>query len=166
MATHPRLAATLRYLRGTVTGLCVSVYILLIAIWVRSYWWCDTVVLHGVADRIVTCESLYGGIGVRIYGPPTDYNGPATLRYKRIWAFGTKVQPLHESKLTTLLGFGGTAIGRSIIIAIPCWFVTLASTILALVIWRTTRWRFSLRTLLIATSVVAVLLGLVIWAAN
>jgi hypothetical protein len=43
----------------------------------------------------------------------------------------------------------------------PYWFPVLISGVLAAVPW--IRWRFSLRTLLIATTIIAVVLGLIVW---
>ena len=47
---------------------------------------------------------------------------------------------------------------------VPCWLASLVAAIVAAFPW--IRRRFSLRTLLIATTVVAVVLGLVVWAAS
>jgi hypothetical protein len=47
---------------------------------------------------------------------------------------------------------------------IPHWFIIAVAGLLAALPWL--RWRFSLRTLLIGMTVVAVVLGLVIWAAG
>lgn len=45
------------------------------------------------------------------------------------------------------------------------WFVVVASAICAAVPWlRWLPWRFSLRTMLLATTAIAVVLGLVVWA--
>jgi hypothetical protein len=46
----------------------------------------------------------------------------------------------------------------------PIWFLIVLTSALATVPW--IRWRFSLRTLLIATTLVAVVLGLIIYAAR
>ena len=47
-------------------------------------------------------------------------------------------------------------------IGVPHWFAVLAVTSLAVGPW--IRWRFSLRTLLIATTLIAVVLGLIVYA--
>ena len=47
-----------------------------------------------------------------------------------------------------------------------CWFPVLLSIMLAVAPWIRLSKRFSLRTLLIATTLVAVVLGLVVWAAR
>jgi hypothetical protein len=49
----------------------------------------------------------------------------------------------------------------SILVCIPDWLLIFISIAFAAAPW--IRWRFSLRTLLIATTLVAVVLGLVVW---
>ena len=49
----------------------------------------------------------------------------------------------------------------------PHWFLVMDAALLALLPWvRHLRWRFSLRTLLIATTLVAVVLGLIVYFAR
>jgi hypothetical protein len=50
------------------------------------------------------------------------------------------------------------------VLSLPYWFVIAMSAALATVPWL--RWRFTLRTLLIATTLVAVMLGLIVWSAS
>ena len=52
------------------------------------------------------------------------------------------------------------------ILFVPSWFPVLLSATLAAVTfpWKRLSWRFTLRTLLVATTLVAVLLGLIVWA--
>jgi hypothetical protein len=47
---------------------------------------------------------------------------------------------------------------------VPTWFLVVGTLAVSPLPWR--RFRFSLRTLLIATTVVAALLGFMVWAAN
>jgi hypothetical protein len=49
-------------------------------------------------------------------------------------------------------------------VSIPYWPIALTSAILATLPWL--RWQFSLRTLLIAMTILAAVLGLIVWAAN
>ena len=49
---------------------------------------------------------------------------------------------------------------------IPYWLPCLAAATIALLPWLKWSKRFSLRTLLIATTLVAVALGLIVWAAR
>lgn len=60
------------------------------------------------------------------------------------------------------LGFGMLAKGFSTDLRIPYWFPITLATIATSLPW--VRWRFSLRTLLIVTTLIAVVLGAVIYA--
>ncbi len=66
-----------------------------------------------------------------------------------------------------LIGSAGSVTfynGWTSILIVPQWAVLGASTVLAVVPWMyTLSYRFSLRTLLIATTLVAVGLGLIVW---
>jgi hypothetical protein len=62
------------------------------------------------------------------------------------------------------LGIDGKVGAFGLLLYLPYWFLVGASVAMATASWLT--WRFSLRTLLIATTLVTVLLGLVVWAAN
>jgi hypothetical protein len=52
-------------------------------------------------------------------------------------------------------------IGQNIWVLVPHWFPLIVSGLLSAAPWLS--WRYSLRTLLIATTLVAVLLGLIVW---
>ena len=52
--------------------------------------------------------------------------------------------------------------GGKLVIRVPYWFLLVGSSLMAAVPWLP--WRFTLRTLLIATTLVAVVLGLIVYA--
>jgi hypothetical protein len=69
------------------------------------------------------------------------------------------IRPLHE-----LWGFAFFISPKITAYAIPHWFFVLLFTTLAAALWiHKLDWRFSLRTLLIATTLVAVVLGTIVW---
>ena len=74
--------------------------------------------------------------------------------------------------LPSFLGFESSWISDAIrsrysLWVIPYWFPAFVCGIAAVLPWwRRTTWSFSLRTLLIATTLVAVVLGLAVWAAH
>jgi hypothetical protein len=60
--------------------------------------------------------------------------------------------------------FKWESIGTSTMIRVPNWLLVVPLAIAVAIPWL--RWRFSLRTLLIATTLVAVVLGLIVYAAR
>ena len=57
-------------------------------------------------------------------------------------------------------------IGQYDFAVFPFWFVTLLAAALCVASWPPRLWRFSIRTLLIATTLVAVVLGLAVYVAR
>jgi hypothetical protein len=66
--------------------------------------------------------------------------------------------PAYSSRVLGYFGYGGG------MVALPYWFAVLLAVTLAVAPWiRQLNWRFTTRTLLIATTLVAILLGLIVW---
>jgi hypothetical protein len=69
--------------------------------------------------------------------------------------------PPYSSRVLGYFGYGGG------VVVFPYWSGVLLAVTLAAAPWiRQLNWRFSLRALLIAITLVAVVLGLVVWAAK
>jgi hypothetical protein len=125
--------------------------VLLIVLWVRSYSWADRVwgrfsdltgfVLSSYNGRIqLFLERNLGIFPWRIiYAEPVERTGPPNYF------------PAVEFPLSRFASFW----------ALPYWLLLAVFSTLTIVPWL--RHRYSLRTLLIATTLVAVVLGLVVW---
>jgi hypothetical protein len=133
--------------------------VLLIVLWVRSYFIRDTAWLP--ASKIsVEMNSLYGRV-VLVF--PFD-------RY----VLGNSFKTFHEKVITQDTSRFQNSILRLVVIRqpnlteiqIPFWCLILACLALVAAPWLHCRRRFSLRTLVIATTLVAVGLGLVAWVAR
>lgn len=141
----------LRYLRIAVTTLSLTACVLLIALWVRSYWRLDilekrtgvqALQISSVNGRIATAHLDRTQIGKSylavVAGDAAD------------WRKGG------------VLGFAYYEDGFVMAFIAPHWLPALLSAALAVIPWISRSWRFSLRTLLIATTLVAVALGLIV----
>src|SRR5687768_2482212 len=147
----------LSHLRIAVTALCVTVGALLVALWVRSYWWYDLAYCPlDSTPRMLNVRSYKGRITISAYVQRFDRTGwfhtgwgiesTASNRFSRPRT--TVAVPWYDSDK-----YGGY-------VRFPHWLLLLAVAVIGCVTaspWL--RWRFSLRTLLIATTLVAVLLG-------
>ena len=137
-----------RKLRITWTAICLIACVLLIALWVRSYWWLDKVSFptsttiatsyRGTLDATSDAKKMH-----------TAWSGSVSISAKDIPACVAPGPSWHFS--STL---GNTSVG------FPYWFAVVVFASLATAPWLR---RFSLRTLLIATALVAVVLGLIVW---
>jgi hypothetical protein len=142
-----------RKLRFAVSVVCAIACALLIALWIRSYWWTD----------LINCgphRAIVFGQG-KVCTLPIDF-GPTRV--------GKRIESIHQVVVfrepsPTYFGFGYRYRNGWQFIAVPYWSMLLIVTVLGSSLWiRQLRWRFSLRTLLITTMAVAVALGLFVWA--
>jgi hypothetical protein len=141
----------LKYLRIAVTALCLTACVLLIALWVRSYWWYDYATLNVPRFCYAVAWSVDGTLIVRVhYGGRRDAGWQISV-YRNVGG----VSEFHR-------GFNLESNPSGLCTA-PHWFALLLSMIFAAVPWLPWFKRFSLRTLLIAT-LVAVGLGIVVIA--
>jgi hypothetical protein len=144
-----------RKLRITFSATCLIASVLLITLWVRSNHYIDT-----------SCVPLLGSSQLSI----RSYGGAVWLRIEQSnlsWLEQWRVQSKSFNDLSLLTGFEvlpprATFRVQSGGPVVPYWFLVPTLAGLAATPWL--RWRFSLRTLLIGMTVVAVLLGAVVWA--
>jgi hypothetical protein len=156
---RPRLIRGLQIAWTAAWGvLCV----LLVVLWVRSKTWQDVFTMVAPTDQQFHSALAEDGL-VRFTYVPNIYpetrwesiHVPLSERSHRVLSgnyFGFRLNhrnnPWKETTVTTLTA--------------PYWFLTLLSVSFASLPYLP--WKFSLRTLLIATTAVAVILGLVIYA--
>lgn len=140
------MARTLRYLRIAFSVVCGILCLLLIALWVRSYWWWDNLNV-GARHSI---DSVGGQLMVE---EEIAFSVPDWMASSTAELLGSYI------RWTTFVADGATS--RGIGTAIPDWLLVFSTAVLAASPWLP--WRFSLRTLLIATTLVAVLLGTIVW---
>jgi hypothetical protein len=167
-----------RKLRITFSAVCGVFCLLLLAFWVRSYVHSDT--LSGpISDkRYLLIGSLAGAVQFRLddrkWSDPSSFHWKLTTQ--SVADLNESLNDLHE--LDAKLGAAEqppTRINMTMkfgwmhdTLFMPYWSLLLLTAALpvAVAIKRPYRWRFSLRTLLIATTVVAVGLGLIFAAAR
>jgi hypothetical protein len=148
--------------------------VLLCALWVRSYWWADNLLLPITDRHAVAIGSMLGGVS---FSPwlPTAYRIPSSRMF-RSEKYGEPPPEfinghLPPETLARIAEFAGSwahaknhpppiRFGSLNHFFLSPYFVLVGgATILAALSW--VRWRFSLGTLLIATTLVAVVLGTV-----
>jgi hypothetical protein len=157
----------IRRLRIAVSVFFAVVTLALCVLWVRSYWWRDNL-LFNCLTRQVLVASEQGQTA--LFVQPTD---PVVLPIERSgWELSTDY--LRRKDFYPFdhysggrLGFGAHVSGKNYGgIFAPTWSLALAASIAAFAFWNRKSSRFSLRTLLIATTLAAVVLGLGVWAAR
>lgn len=139
------------------TIFCGVLGLLLIALWVRSYWYIDIVLRYNPTSTL-SAISERGVLGIshdRLRGPAFI----PTWNYVSSPANNKKERPKHM-----VLGFWLVRLPDQVGISVPHWFLVVIAIVMGSSPW--TQWRFSLRTLLIAMTVVAAGLGFIMWLAK
>ncbi|MGD9632267.1 MAG: hypothetical protein AB7G28_25850 [Pirellulales bacterium] len=152
-----------RKLRIAVSVFFGLLTVALCVLWVRSYWRVDALEAN-VAFYIFGVSSAVGEIEIGyeefFFGVDFSFSStPIVPEVNKFLWFGWD----GKSKFPTFgFGFDGLTL------TLPIWFLALICAACAVTIWRSTdaSTRFSRRTLLIATTLVAVVLGIGVWLAR
>jgi hypothetical protein len=169
-----------RLLRIAASVVCLTMCVLLVALWVRSCLRFDQIIHRTSATEYVALTTARGQVA---FGGDND----AILAnvFKRDWmhrGFSMKgvnnktgspiaVFPVNlpNSAILLLPHFHSPFVASrngstSYELSLPYWLLVLTSAAFGAIPW--IHWRFSVRTLLIATTLVAVMLGLIVYAAR
>lgn len=154
---------TLNYVRWLTCAVSLLACALLIALWVRSYSSCvfvhgplpgtlGTLLIETNQGRVTFCHAygqrVMSGMNASLWG----------IHYKPIEEWEAVVPPLN-----TRADFSFFRWRRNLsYLILPYWSMTLFSAAIAALMCRKQTWRFSLRTLLIAMTLIAIVLGLVV----
>ena len=143
----------LKYLRIAVTALSLTACVLLAALWMRSYW-CVDCLAYSSDPGIVGLRSVCGTGDVFFVNNtlPSKWFFESQILAEAEIAWETPITWHHEPDYFS--------------VSVQYWLLILLLTTVPLVTWGRSSWRFSLRTLLIATTLVAVGLGLIVYAAR
>jgi len=143
--------------------------LLLIVLWVRSYTCWDDIGgsvggstwlgLHSLEGRFLMslAQDDTGAGFVSPWKWDTHYGAEITNE-----GVGSDDTALHLTQRSEAVGFGLARIGQFPILIVPHWAIALMVAAIASASWLP--WRFSLRTLLIGTTLVAVVLGWIVYA--
>ena len=127
------------------------VAVLLCVLWVRSYWWADR-----LGRGSIDFASARGVIQVQKWFMPEYFN----MRSRSHWTWdGFFV----DDKFNSLPGFHWHSDPISTFVNVPHWLLVLYASASSAVPWLPLK-HFSLRTLLIATTLIAVILGAIVYA--
>jgi hypothetical protein len=167
---------SLRYLRIAFSATCVTACVLLIALWVRSYWRFDQILYRASATEYVAISTHLGQLALGGSDDPS-----LSTVFKRDWThFGFSLKGWDINRGSPFAVFPastpravlpwpryyspfviGTPGSTSFELSIPYWLLVLTLAAFGTTPWL--RWRFGLRTLLIATTLIALVLGAIVW---
>jgi hypothetical protein len=152
----------LRRLLNIASIVCLVACVALMGMWVRSYHWNDSLTAqaaHSKLYQVATCSGqMEVSLGCRLVGPIT-----ADLHSWSVGSYESQPNPfLPTSGMpNTLQRIGFNSSGP--IFVMPFWFLVLTSGSLAMLFQLRWPLRFNLRSLFIATTFLAVVLGMIAW---
>ena len=123
------------------------VAVLLFLLWFRSHTWCDVRAIPGHKLMSLNCKVYFDEEVSILYSGPDAFAQPNTI------SSGLFTMSI---KRCFVLPKGGGYYA-------PYWSLILFAVVLSSASWLPLKFRFSLRTLLIVTTLVALLLGLFVW---
>jgi hypothetical protein len=146
-----------RGLRLAVSALCGILCLLLIMLWLRSLYWEDRISGHTTGSRGIRVYSSHGSL---VYYD-TEFPGAAKEYPWEINIGSTFWLEPNDVRVSSLPQVSHHK--TTLWITVPYWLLLLGVTISAgAILW--IPWRFSLRTLFIAATLVAFALGLFAWS--
>jgi hypothetical protein len=138
-------------------------------LWVRSYYWRDIIAIHHPEFGLANVTSHRGQL-VFVGLGRTSTNAASVRLARRRSGEAMQRDPVGTFQRGLYAGFGIRVARTSALLAAPTWFMAMCSASLAAVPWLRWSKRFSLRTLLIGMTLVAVILGAIAavlrWAAD
>ena len=137
---------------------CLIACVLLIVLWVRSYWWDDVIIAPG--DGSQRFGSSNGWTTFRW----KELRRLPNLRFKNWQVTSHSVKELEQKYARMQIKirspqFGFVDAGA---IQFPYWLPAMVCAGMSVAPWL--RWQYSIRTLLLAITAVAVVLGSIAWA--
>jgi hypothetical protein len=139
---------------------CGLVAALLMALWVRSFWTLDMVSRIDCRNIDTTFGSLDGTLYLAHFNAKVAYEGHAINPWApRDWSYES-----HETPGTYHGQFEWKRGPTSLNVSLPHWSLAISIALIGAAPWFGRR--FSLRTLLFVMTLVAVTMGLVVWASR
>jgi hypothetical protein len=142
---------------------CLVACVALMGMWARSYSWTDEFYFHPASTSSFVGASavgriVVGKVSLQITPPPSLLE----FFHRPIAEWRTELAGI-DQRWTTVAGFGMLNEANELAITMPYWFVVLVVGAPGFAPWSRVKYRFSLRTLFIATSILAIVLGMIAW---
>jgi hypothetical protein len=142
----------LRRLLNIASIVCLVACVALMGMWVRSYSWSDRLWGRFTEAQVFSIGSQSGRLRW------------ASMSLKdRTWSWTIGSRPIESVRETEFWQFNEYHSGKNWFLVLPHWFAILVSGSLAMALRLRWPWRFTLRSLFIATTFLAVVLGMIAW---
>ena len=151
-----------RHWRIQVSLICFALLLAVIVLWVQSYKWVDSYWHRREAVIEFAFISYKGAICFAVFSP-IGLSSADGFRSERIDLNVMDKGMGGDRPAKSFLGFSEYKHPRSWGLGVPYWFISIFFALLCGLPWYWRRFNFSLRTFLIAFTVLAVVLGFIGW---
>jgi hypothetical protein len=146
----------LRYVRYAAALVFALLAVGFVALWVRSYWWSDK-----LGGSLGSCYMvLMTNQGIVSFDWSCEMLSMPELHFES-FPFDPRQTDWRDE---TFAGFGHSRLGTFRGLYFPLWFLAATSLGLAALFAFKRAWRYSLRAILVATTLLAAILGLAVYA--
>jgi hypothetical protein len=153
----------LRHLLNVASIVCLVLCVALMGMWVRSYYWTDEVYFTPPGATTVGGGSIVGRITMgALTRKGTGLEERFYFRHVPIADWRSEGGRL-DKEFSSVAGFGFLRETGACVIAVPYWFAVIFVGAFSFAPWSRVKYRFSLRSLFIATTFLAVVLGIIAW---
>jgi hypothetical protein len=147
-----------RRLLNIASIVCLVLCVALMGMWVRSYSWLDDITLIPLGAYSVGVGSAMGRIAIGAEPKANFFQ----FRHTPVADFGNLLAII-DQRFSNIAGFGIANDVSKFSIMVPYWFAILVVGILGYLPRSRVKYRFGLRTLFIATTFLAIVLGMIAW---
>jgi hypothetical protein len=148
----------LRKLRTSFSAICAVACLLLIALWIRSFWQVDTI--SGPALPKLKCGMISSQGRIIIVW---SSQSPFPSKWELVTQEVKEGRPFFR-QFENMFGFAVVSLSSEQEIILPHWFLVAITATCAVAPWLKWSRQFSLRTLLIGMTLVAAVLGAIVYA--
>ena len=163
MQSADRAVGRIRWLRQVRIAFAILfgiICVLSVVFWIRSYYRYQALFVK--QNTTVYALGAYGGYMCASIRPA--HSKSTTWRINDWPMDKNRGVVAQHAKSTNIFGFGGEKYHEGLaVLAVPAWFVSIGSGGASLLLWRRKTISFTIRNLLIATALVAALLGLIVY---
>jgi hypothetical protein len=152
-----------RRLLNIASIVCLVLCVALMGMWVRSYFWLDDFKFKPFGASSIGVASSSDRIAIGTMSAALNPNeGLINFTHTPISDWRSDLAKI-DQRFSTIAGFGLVHDNNVFVFMVPYWFAVLIAGALSIAYWPRVKYRFSLRTLFIATTFLAVVLGMIAW---
>jgi hypothetical protein len=153
----------LRRLLNIASIVCFVACVALVGLWVRSYFWLDDCNFKLFGASSIGVASSSDRIAIGTMSAAINHNkGLINFTHTPISDWRSDLAKI-DQRFSAIAGFGLVHDSNLFVFMMPYWFAVLIAGALSFAYWPRVKYRFSLRSLFIVTTFLAVVLDMIAW---